>query len=328
MSDAGVLRKPAHIDSTSISQPGVYEHSNRVIVKRRLDELMPHPQQQTYFPVGTVEEIKRFAHTLARGLDHPIEITPDNIIICGHRRVAGAKVLGWEEIDCWVRHDLAEQGESAVELRFLEDNTDRQHLDKLGMARAYQRQRELVEQESRAGRRKNEPQGDLRDEIGRRLGVSGRTLDRYLKILRTPPVVQQAFQRDLLPLLMAENVSHLARSVQDRIAREVEEGGDAKEVVGKYLQEARQRRGLPMNQSVKDTFYKLMERLNRDIDVLTAHCELLPKPSPAVLATMDKTSALFSWLRLQHELPACPVRPRTNVRKPDNCPDARSYSAE
>src|SRR4051812_29695207 len=39
-----------------------------------------------------------------------------------------ATLLGWTEIDVWVNHELAEQGELAVEQRLIEDNLTRRNL--------------------------------------------------------------------------------------------------------------------------------------------------------------------------------------------------------
>jgi ParB-like chromosome segregation protein Spo0J len=272
----------------------------KIIEKRNIADLKPHPQQNTFFPL---KDIEKFAETLERGLENPVEITPDNIIICGHRRTAAAKFLGWETIDCWIRHDLAEQGEVAIELRFLRDNADRQHLDKLGIARAYQRERELLDQGLSAGRRQEQPRGDTRDEIGRRLGVAGRTLDRYLNILRTPLVVQQAFQRNELPLLTAEKVAHLGKKVQDQIEREINGGGNATTVVDKHLQEDAQRRaGWAVNrQVIRGKFFKCLGRLDQDVAEFEAHPEFLPELSPKAVETINKASALFSRLLAEHD---------------------------
>jgi len=70
------------------------------------------------------------------GQIEPIEITPGYLVICGHLRIEAAKRLGWTEISAWIRRDLAEAGDEAVEKRLIEGNLVRRQLTDLDCARA------------------------------------------------------------------------------------------------------------------------------------------------------------------------------------------------
>jgi hypothetical protein len=133
-----------------------------------------------------------------------------------------------------VRHDLAEKGEAAVEQELIADNVNRRQLDKLEAARAYKALIKLQKTFPIKERRKYQC-GRLRNVIGSRLGLNGRTLERYVSLLNTPQAVQEAFQKDKLPLLLAEQVARLAPDIQQQIASQIEAGADPKEVVTKYL---------------------------------------------------------------------------------------------
>jgi ParB family chromosome partitioning protein len=39
----------------------------------------------------------------ALGLLHPVVVAPDGLLLCGERRVAAAKLLGWETIPVTIR---------------------------------------------------------------------------------------------------------------------------------------------------------------------------------------------------------------------------------
>ena len=206
------------------------EHS-----KRKIDDLKPHPCQGKYFKDISEAHLWDLAEDIrANGLKMPVEILPDNTIIAGHQRCRAARLLEWEEIDVVVRHDLAEKGEGAVIKELIGDNLNRRQLDKLEAARAYKALNEIEKCLPPKERRKYGI-GRLRDIIGARLGLNGRTLDRYVRLLDTPPAVQEAFQRDTLPLLLAEQVAGLRFGIQQQIASQIQVGADPKEVVAKHL---------------------------------------------------------------------------------------------
>ena len=118
--------------------------TTRPAQKVRLEDLKPHPRQHELFPASNDAEIELLAKNMReRGLQHPIEILPDNTILCGHNRVRAAEYLGWEEIDAIVRHDLVGATDQEIEMHVIIDNTCRRQLRPLERARCAFRLREL-----------------------------------------------------------------------------------------------------------------------------------------------------------------------------------------
>src|ERR1700722_8001468 len=98
-----------------------------------IDDLKAHPRQGEIFSDLGNSQLQDLAKSLdSEGQNTPIEITPDVVIICGHQRVKAARSLGWTTIKARIRHDLVEEGESAVVERLVRDNLDRRQLDQLG----------------------------------------------------------------------------------------------------------------------------------------------------------------------------------------------------
>ena len=130
-----------------------------------------------------------------------------------------------------MRKDL--ETTTAVEQRLIEDNLNRRQLTKLEVARCYLRLRELE------GRTKVERRGtgDLRDFFGQRFHVSGRTLDRWVNVLKTPVEVQQACDAGAISLVLATQVSELPDKAQGQIAEQIAAGEEPQSVIRKYLQQ-------------------------------------------------------------------------------------------
>jgi ParB-like chromosome segregation protein Spo0J len=100
---------------------------------RRLDELKSHPRQDELFSNLNEAEFEKLKQSVDGGLNVPIEITTDNVVIDGHQRLRAARELGWETIDVWVRDDLPDQ--KAIDQRHIEANLDRRQLTRLDQAR-------------------------------------------------------------------------------------------------------------------------------------------------------------------------------------------------
>jgi ParB family chromosome partitioning protein len=208
------------------------------ITRWPLDRLKPHPRQAALFRDLDDEAFKGLVEDLRiNGQQQPIEALPDGTIVCGHQRLRAAKELGWEEVEVCVREDLAEEGDVAVELRIISDNLHRRQLDKLDLARSYRRLREL-EQDLPPDERKASCSGDLRDILARKLGSqSGRNHDRYLRVLQTPPEVQEAFSQGKLSLVEAGKVAGLSLDAQHSIAAAIRAGQKPKDAVKTCVKE-------------------------------------------------------------------------------------------
>jgi hypothetical protein len=194
-----------------------------------LDRLQPHSQQAVLFHDLDGPDFDVFVASMKRGLDVPIEITPDGIIIDGHQRVRAARELGWTQITVWIRDDLA-GNQASIDHRHVRANLNRRQLDRLDRARLAMKLFELERGRRRSSLTESDRE-ELRDWVGRQIGLSGRNAQRYINIVDTPMVVQKAFSLGRLPLVEADKFSRLDRPTQQRIAKEIEEGGDPKKVV-------------------------------------------------------------------------------------------------
>lgn len=265
------------------------------IVTRRITDLVPHPQQNFIFDAHTEVEIKELADDIAaHGLRCPVEVLPDNTIVRGHGRVRAASLLGWHEIQVFVLDSLAKQGAAAVERYLIEDNVHRRQLDKLQLARAYLR---LIELEKTQGIHKiaHWEHRDLRDKLAERLGIgSGRTLDRYRRILLTPIEVQNAFRTGQLSLVDAGKVAALPEAQQQDIADAIRSGADPRKVLVGFLPKRQEK-----SQNPDVAFTGLIRDIRHRLDVLRNQVSKIRRFRPDDLALLEEFQAVIRRLLAQ-----------------------------
>jgi ParB family chromosome partitioning protein len=209
--------------------------SNFDIQPYSLDQLRPHPRQADLFGLPTDQDpgVRELADSMRRdGLRDPIDILPDGTILAGHRRVAAARWLGWNEIEVRIRHDLLDSPQEA-ERFVIEDNLMRRHLDRIALARLYVELKNLAKCGPRASRSAGE---DLRELIGQRLGLRGRTLDRMAFVLtRCPPEVLRAVEDRRLTQQIAEKIAGLDHEARERISAAIQRGDDPRRAANEEL---------------------------------------------------------------------------------------------
>ena len=195
--------------------------ANKKINQWEVARLMPHPRQGV-FRTHTTHEIRDIADSLERdGLICPVEILPDGTIICGHGRVAAAKLLGWATIHVWVRTDLFDQGDEVVFRRLVEDNMGRRQLSKIGMGRAYLALKEQKYEQWRAAGQ-SQAQGDYRDYLGEMLGCDGTTAERWARLAKLPVDYDHLIEIGLLTQQQAEKIAnHLPADIQGRLGNKL-----------------------------------------------------------------------------------------------------------
>jgi ParB-like chromosome segregation protein Spo0J len=215
--------------------------NDRKVERWKLSRLKENPLQREVFAGPAQHEVEELAADMkANGQTTPVEALPDGTLIAGHKRRLAAELLGLKELDVWVRYDLAADP-AAAERRLIEDNLHRRQLGPLGLARCYKRLKVLGSM-GLDGRLLDYEQRDLRDRLGERLNVSGRSLDRYLRVLEhTLPEVQAAFEAGTLPLTLAEQVAGLGEEQQAEIAKRLRAGAEPKVVVRRFLAAAPRR---------------------------------------------------------------------------------------
>jgi len=207
-----------------------------------LTTLKPHPRQAEFFDDLSDAELKALAEDIRqRGLRERIEILPDGTIISGHQRLRALKLLGYHEFEVIVRNDLAGADANVIDQAFLAANFHRRQLDRLAKAKVALG---LIEAEQ--GREVNNHNwheiNDARDRVGALIGMSGRNLQRYWSVLRTPTEVQNAFRAKKIKLVLAASVATLQQKYKDRVAERIRNGEDPKSVITEVVGPSDRRR--------------------------------------------------------------------------------------
>jgi ParB-like chromosome segregation protein Spo0J len=206
----------------------------RRIEKWPIHRLRDHHQQAAMFhDLECAEFDDLVASIRLKGIEHPLEVTPDGTIIDGHQRKRVAELLGWTEVPVEVCDDLAGD-DVAIDLAHARANKTRRQLDALDRVRLERRVMELERGRRWADVSENEKQL-LRDEMCKRHGYSDRHVKRLINILTTPMPVQKAVSKGRLPLVKADRVSRLSWPKQTKIVEEIEAGGEPAEIVDRYL---------------------------------------------------------------------------------------------
>ena len=166
--------------------------TTRSLETRQLGKLVNHPRQAELFPALNEHELQALADNIDRiGLQQPIEVLPPGnaaglpagTILRGHQRRRALQLLGYEEAEVLVLHDLAGADRNTVDLHFVEENLHRRQLTPLAKARAA-----LAVFDLERGRSSDELSDgdaqDARDRVAKSLNLgSGRHLQRYLNLL-------------------------------------------------------------------------------------------------------------------------------------------------
>ena len=186
------------------------------------------PQLLDADPDGVRDEpgdISGLAATIAeQGLLQPLGVVEGGHgryqVVYGNRRRAAAVYLQLERVPCILLD--ADDGDTL--LQQLTENVQRQDLNDLEQGRAFARLRtHLHEQLGKTG------DGELDEATGKAVGLSGRTVRRYLNLLELPDEVQQMIRRGELTVTHAQHLSRIkSASTQIDLARAaVDEGMSA-----------------------------------------------------------------------------------------------------
>lgn len=247
---------------------------SRKVERWLLRKLRPHPQQASIFGDLRDPELDALAADMdAHGQRDPIEVLPNGTVVAGHQRWRAAENLGWTHVDVVVRHDLAKAGEAAAEEYFIKSNFLRRQLSPLGKARCIQRRMEIAEGCS-AQKLMWLKRDELKQQIGDQMGLSARSVNRYLSVLATPVEVQHAFDAGLVKLTDAGRVAMLPAGDQAKIAARIQAGESAAAVVGEYLAKG------AGQDDVHVAFRRLRSCLQREVDRIDGR---VAEVRPAVL---------------------------------------------
>ncbi len=167
------------------------------------------PRQLEADPEGLREDpgdVAGLAATIAeRGLLQPLGVIALGSgryrVVYGGRRRAAAEQLGLERVPCIV----LDSDDPDLLLRQLIENVQRQDLNDLEQARAYARLRAQVIAEHG-----KQPEHELDEAVGQAVGMSGRTVRRYLGLLELAEEVQQLLRRGELNVTQAQHLRRVA----------------------------------------------------------------------------------------------------------------------
>ncbi len=245
--------------------------NNFVPTKWPLDMLTNHPRYDALFPPLPDDELHALAKSMKEnGLRSPLHFLEGGVILFGHERCRAARLLDWTDIDAGVRHDLTDASPDAIEKLIITDNLEHRHLSPLVNIRCLQRLWE-IDQQCSARELGDVQKVALLDAIARRLNLSQRSVNRYLQVLRTPTAVQAAYERGELTLTAAGRVAQFVKADQERVAQQIEAGGNAAAVV-----EALLRTGSQDPREVQRTWERFVRYLAESVDRLDGRVGELP----------------------------------------------------
>lgn len=197
---------------------------------RPLDQLTPHPEQAAIYGDLPDNELQALKLNIEEfGLQQPVVITREGLILDGHQRVKVAKLLGWTHIGVVIAEGTPVEHHNY----FLRANLDRRQLDHLAKARVI---KAIAESESEQnGHRQKKI--EFRDHLAQQLGgnICGRTVGRYLKLLTLPRPVQDAVSHSALTMTLALKVAGLPTQHQEKIAAKIANGESPKSVISEYF---------------------------------------------------------------------------------------------
>ena len=277
---------------------------NRVVTTYKLAKLKDHPRQAELFgDIGDAELVALVSDMRLNGLRHPIEILPDGTVVAGHQRARAAARLGWKDVAVVVLHDLAARGAAAVEAHLVGDNFVRRHLTPLAKARCVRRLVEL-----RVGAYALESGAPSKEAvkaaIAAYMGLSPRTVNRYLLVMNSPVQVQAAFDRGDLTLIAAGKVAMLDRVNRDDVARRIEAGEKPATVVREATRPAEVNGDAYF---ARKAFVHLARALARDVPVLTGRVgQLRPSSVQPWVAEVQAAIELLTAVAASVAPPAPP----------------------
>jgi ParB family chromosome partitioning protein len=193
------------------------------------------PQQIELDPDGIREDvgdIDGLAETIRQqGLLQPLGVRALNNdryqVVYGGRRLRAVQQLGFDQVPCVVVE--APNADDLLVQQVIE-NVQRQDLNDIEKARAFQRLREQFMEN--AGDEHKPSEGDLDEEVGAAVGLAARTVRRYLGLLDLPTEVQQLIKDGELSVTQAQHLRRINNTrTQIELAQMVaEEGLSAGEV--------------------------------------------------------------------------------------------------
>jgi ParB family chromosome partitioning protein len=175
----------------AMSTPSAPQTEAWPVTRLRPNPLNPRTELQT----TGLDELA--ASIRAQGVLQPLLVTPQGLVVAGHRRLAAARLAGLEVVPVLVR-DLDPVRQQEI---MLVENLQRAELTPVAEARAFRR---LLDA------------GHTTAELARRLGVTTSRINSRLLLLKLDPHVQWMFDRGDLPLTLAPVLLRVSEPARQR----------------------------------------------------------------------------------------------------------------
>ncbi|MBN1484638.1 MAG: ParB/RepB/Spo0J family partition protein [Chloroflexia bacterium] len=138
-------------------------------------------------------------------------------VVFGHRRLEAARQLGWQQIPCL----LLETNPDELLVPQLVENLQRLDLNDLEKAQAMERLRQRFEAEQ-----PHLSSGELDEMTGHAIGLSDRSVRRYLSLLELSPIIQEWIRQGELTVTQAQHLVRIPNPrTREELAREATEEG-------------------------------------------------------------------------------------------------------
>ena len=267
--------------------------TTRTIVRRNPEVLAPHPELLTLFGEPSEEDINRLVRPLLRGraITVFVEIVPEGEVLYGYTAVLAARRAGLQELEVILREDLSGRSETIVTLAVLDAAIARGGLSPLELTRCVLRGQELGPQTLRDEWREYQlmfPESYL----VRRLGLSVRNVQRYLRLASAPSEIQSAYTAGLLSLALADRAAGLPHVDQDAIIAAIQAGEAPPEAVVSLLRRPPNRHKRPQS-----AWRALLKSLQRGLSDLEDRLDQIRCLSPEDAEVVDRTIAALQQVR-------------------------------
>ena len=269
------------------------------IIRISVANLRPHPLQDVIYGDLSPSEFAALKQDIQHhGIRQPVEVTKDGVLVDGKHRVRALRELGIEEVEAII---VEAENEEAIEERFVTANLLRRQSDPVTKARAIQ---QLAKIESRRiGIRIDlHESGPFRERLASLLGnTSGRTIDRYLQLLRLEREIQDAVSSGQLPMTKALKIESLPKPARKAIVERLKQKEPPRKVVDEYLL----RPQLEDEVLPEDRYRDLCQFFEESLDDLTMHSQVIVgsadtrTPVPQLLARAEAFCAEMRHLELQ-----------------------------
>lgn len=119
------------------------DHDGHIELERSVESILIGARHRQH-PGDGIESL--IASIQKLGLLQPITITPDGVLVCGARRLAAVKELGWRTVKVWVRSGISDDLTRLLAQQ--DENTERKELTPREKAALFEELRRLVAEDA------------------------------------------------------------------------------------------------------------------------------------------------------------------------------------